>query len=62
VIEIYTENGYVVVRNNLQKKNVVETSNRQGLVKLKSLYQYLSGKPVLTKEDAKYFTISIPVI
>ncbi|HEX2630027.1 MAG TPA: histidine kinase, partial [Chitinophagaceae bacterium] len=62
VIEIYTEKGYVVVRNNLQKKNVVETSNKQGLAKLKSLYQYLSNNPVLTKEDTRYFTISIPLI
>jgi ligand-binding sensor domain-containing protein len=61
-IDIYTEEEYVVVRNNLQKKSVVETSNKQGLPKLQSLYQYLSAKPVLIREDKTHFTISIPLL
>lgn len=61
-IDIYTEGEYIVVKNNLQKKTVVETSNKQGLPKLQSLYQYLSSQPVLIKEDGSYFTISIPLL
>jgi len=61
-IDIYVEDGYLVVRNNSQKKNFVETSNKQGLINLQSLYFYLSSQPVRINEDGKYFTIRIPLI
>jgi len=61
-IDIFSENGYLVLRNNLQKKNFVETSNKQGLVNLQSLYRYLSSRPIHIQEDEKYFTIKIPLI
>jgi len=62
VIDIYTEGSYIVTRNNLQKKNFVETSNKQGLLNLTSLYHYLSSKPVLITENEKYFFVKIPMI
>jgi hypothetical protein len=61
-IDISIEDNYLVVRNNLQKKNFVETSNRQGLANMKSLYHYLSGRDIVIKEDEKYFTVKIPLI
>lgn len=62
IITISTEGDQVVVKNNLQKKNKVETSNRQGLVSLRSLYHYLTDKPVVVKETADFFQISIPLL
>ena len=62
VIDLFIENDYLVVRNNLQKKNFVETSNKQGLANMKSLYRYLSGKPMIITEDENYFTVKIPLI
>jgi len=62
VIEIFTETDYLIVRNNLQKKNMVETSNKQGLAGLKSLYHYLTPKPIVIEETEKYFVIKIPLI
>lgn len=62
VIEIFTEGNELFVRNNLQKKNAVETSNRQGLQNLKALYQYLTQHPVTITETDQYFTIKIPLI
>lgn len=62
VIDIYTESDSIVIRNNLQKKNFVETSNKRGLESLKSLYHYLSSRPVEIKEDENYFTIKIPLL
>jgi ligand-binding sensor domain-containing protein len=61
-IDISIEDNYLVVRNNLQKKNFVETSNRQGLTNTKSLYHYLSDRDIIIKEDEKYFTVKIPLI
>jgi LytS/YehU family sensor histidine kinase len=62
VIYIFTENDYLVIKNNLQKKHVVETSNKQGLANLESLYRYLSDKPMLIEENEKEFMIKIPLI
>lgn len=61
-IELYTENDYLVVRNNLQRKNFVETSNKQGLNNMVSLYHYLSEIPMIIEEDPSYFTVKIPLI
>ena len=62
VVNIYTEGTDLVVRNNLQRKTYVETSNKHGLVQLKSLYWYLTGKYIQVSEHNGYFTIKIPLI
>ena len=62
VIDMYTENGYLVVKNNLQRKQVVESSNKQGLSNLRSLYRYLTDKPLIIEEQEDHFLIRIPLI
>lgn len=62
VLDMYVENGYLIVKNNLQKKHVVESSNKQGLSNLQSLYSYLSGKPVVIEEKDNHFLIKLPLI
>jgi hypothetical protein len=62
VIDIFTDQGYLIVKNNLQKKNMVETSNKKGLVRFTNLYHYLSNRPVLIEETATSFFIKIPLI
>lgn len=62
VVEIFVEQNKLVVRNNLQKKKFVETSNRQGLANLQSLYNYLSNQPVEIIESDESFMIRIPLL
>ena len=62
VIEIFTEGNYIVVRNNLQKKNFVETSNKQGLSNIQSLYKYLNDLPLIIAEDEHFFTVKLPLL
>jgi len=62
VVKIYTEGDYLVTRNNLQKKNFVDSSNKQGLANLRSLYSYLSRRPIIIEEDNQYYSIKIPLI
>jgi LytS/YehU family sensor histidine kinase len=62
IIDLFIENDYLVVRNNLQRKSFVETSNKQGLANMESLYRYLSGKPLIIAADENYFTVKIPLI
>lgn len=61
-IQLYVEQDYLVVENNIQKKKIVETSNKQGLASLQSLYEYLSSKPVLIQETAERFVVKLPLI
>lgn len=62
VIDIYTEDDYIVVKNNIQAKNNVETSNKRGLNQFLSLYRYLSSKPVVIDQTDAHFIIKIPLI
>jgi len=62
IVEITAADEYLIVRNNLQKKKFVETSNGQGLANMKSLYRYLSGREMFIEECEHYFTVKIPLI
>jgi len=62
VIDLYTKDGFLVVQNNLQKKKFVETSNRQGLKNMESLYRYLSERPMQVVETADHFIVKIPLL
>lgn len=62
LIEVYVADDYLIVQNNLQKKNFVETSNKQGLSNLLSLYSYLSSRSFEIKEENNLFIVKIPLI
>jgi ligand-binding sensor domain-containing protein len=62
IIEISVKEDYLIISNNLQKRTMVETSNKKGLNQLVSLYKYLTEKPVVIEENAAFFTIKIPLI
>ncbi len=62
IMTIFTEKNYLVVRNNLQRRSVVETSNKQGLSRLTTLYQYLCDKPLVVSETADSFEVRVPLL
>ena len=62
VVNIYTEDGFIIVRNNLQRYRMVETSNKKGLASLQTLYKYYSDKAMEIKEEGSYFIIKIPLL
>jgi two-component system LytT family sensor kinase len=61
-VEIMEENGYVVVKNNLQPKKSEIISNKIGLENIKSRYKYLSDKDVLVENSNGEFVVKIPVL
>jgi len=61
-IEIFAENGRLVVSNNLQKKNQLSESTGIGLDNIRNRYSLLSEKQVKVTEDGSSFTVSIPLI
>ena len=61
-IDVLTVGDYLIVSNNLQERKRVETSNKQGLDNLKSLYKFLTDKPVVVEPTAERFYVKIPLI
>lgn len=61
-IEIYRENGYVVVRNNLQRKTTPESGAHFGLQSLVKRYKLLGEHTVIIEESKDHFTVKIPLL
>lgn len=61
-IELFTNNGHVVVSNNLQKKNQRLESTGIGLNNIKNRYRLLSDQNVIITENENNFTVAIPLI
>ena len=61
-ITIKIEDNYLVVRNNLQKKQIKEPSTGLGLNNIKSRYKLLVDQEIRIIEDIDYFTVEIPLI
>ncbi len=61
-IEIYTSDKYIIVKNNLQTKNIRETSLNIGLENIKKRYSYLSDKEIIIKKDEKNFIVKLPLL
>jgi two-component system LytT family sensor kinase len=61
-LELYCEESYLVVANNLQKKKIIESKDKIGLENIKSRYDILSDKPVIIEESEEKFVVKIPLI
>jgi len=61
-IDVFTSGDYLVISNNLQKRKTVETSNKLGLENLKSLYKFLTDRPVIVEELQDRFNVKVPLI
>ena len=61
-LSLFNTKNYLVIENNLQRKNVVEHSNQVGLQHLKNLYAFLSTLPLLVEENDNSFLVKIPLL
>ena len=61
-IEVFAENGHLVVRNNLQRKNQVMDSTGVGLQNIKDRYRMLTHQEVETIVSQQYFTVLLPAV
>jgi len=62
-IEMENENGFVIVKNNLQrKKTIISGKEPLGLENLKNRYAYLSGVAVEVIESDGKFIVKLPII
>ncbi|MHC1705226.1 MAG: sensor histidine kinase [Tenuifilaceae bacterium] len=61
-INILSENGSIIVRNNLQKRDLENGSNKFGLQNISDRYSFLTSKKVEVTENETTFTVSIPIL
>ena len=62
-INVYVENGRsIIVKNNLQKKNVIEKSTKTGLANIQKRYELLGNKVIDIMATAKNFMVAVPLI
>ncbi len=61
-INIFADNGSLVVTNNLQMKKQITESTGIGLENIRNRYKLLGDKPVKVTETETNFTVSIPLI
>jgi LytS/YehU family sensor histidine kinase len=62
IISIYIEADALVVENNLQRKMLVETSNKTGLDNMKTLYSYYTERPLEIVENSQVFAAKLPLL
>ncbi len=61
-ITIYEQDGALVVKNNIQPKQVVKKSSGVGLQNIQQRYQLLTDRPVIIAELNNEFTVAIPML
>ena len=61
-VEIYIKDDYLVVSNNLQKKNQEFTSTKVGLTNIRARYKFMTSKEVIVEENEKEFIVRLPII
>jgi hypothetical protein len=61
-IDVFTEEGRLIVSNTLQKKNQSSESTGIGLENIRNRYLLLGSKPIEVEEGPSCFTVSIPLL
>jgi len=61
-IKIYLEDNYLIVENNLQKKEVLQDRRGVGLQNIVDRYAIISERKVLIEESSEFFKIKIPIL
>lgn len=61
-IVVKVENDYLVITNNLQKKNQIIESTGIGLTNIRNRYKLITDKNITVSETLVDFTVSIPLI
>ncbi len=61
-LKIYNNDYFLIVRNNLQKKTLIEKSEKFGLKNLSSRYKYLVNKDIVIEKTQNEFVVKLPII
>jgi len=61
-IRIFVENDYLVIENELQKKEVIQDRQGVGLQNIISRYGIITKRKVLVEQTSKVFSVKIPIL
>jgi len=61
-IKIFVENNYLIIQNNLQKKEVLQDRQGVGLQNIVNRYALISERKVLIEENKEFFSVKIPIL
>lgn len=61
-INVWDQNGNLVVQNNKQLRKQIDHSTKHGLKQLTQLYSYLTNANVLITDEEKSFAVRIPLL
>ena len=61
-IKIYIENNYLIIENNLQKKEILQDRKGVGLQNIVNRYGLISERKVLIDQNENYFKVKIPIL
>ncbi len=61
-IKIYEANGFLIVENNLQPKQIVKKSSGVGLSNIMQRYKLLTHKKIDINKEANRFSVAIPML
>jgi LytS/YehU family sensor histidine kinase len=56
------EEGYLVTRNNLQVKNIINEYSGIGLENIKARYQYFTNRKIIVEKTQNEFIVKLPLI
>jgi LytS/YehU family sensor histidine kinase len=62
LIEVYSQNEQLFVRNRRREKFVLEPSTKTGLANLEQRYGLLSGQTISVEETADIFAVALPLL
>jgi Histidine kinase/2TM domain len=61
-IRIFEQDGYLVVQNDYQKKEVLQDRRGVGLQNIVSRYAIISARKVVIEQTEKHFTVKLPIL
>ncbi|CAN1524815.1 HATPase_YehU-like domain containing protein [Flavobacteriaceae bacterium] len=61
-IRIYIESDYLVIQNDYQKKEVIQSRQGVGLQNIVDRYSIITKRKVLIEQNEKTFTVKIPIL
>jgi two-component system LytT family sensor kinase len=61
-VKLYSENGYIIMVNNIQPKINPERSTGMGLENINQRYLHLAGNGILIENNSSFFTAKLPLI
>lgn len=62
VIKLYSSESHIIIENNLQKRETLDSSNGIGLENIRSRYNIVFGKDIIIDESSDTFKVSLPLM